>query len=38
VQLAEPRPARWTALPQEQISDLTRVCEPAMRRLYGDSW
>jgi hypothetical protein len=38
VQLAEPRPARWTALPHEQISDLTRVCEPAMRRLYGDSW
>ena len=38
VQLAEPRSPRWTALPQEQISDLTRVCEPAMRRLYGDSW
>ena len=28
VQLAEPRSPRWTALPQEQISDLTRVCEP----------
>ena len=38
VQLVEPRSPRWTALPQEQISDLTRVCEPAMRRLYGDSW
>jgi hypothetical protein len=38
VQLVEPRSARWTALPQEQIRDLTRVCEPAMRRLYGDSW
>jgi hypothetical protein len=37
-QLVEPRSARWTTLPQEQISDLTRVCEPAMRRLYGDSW
>jgi putative sulfotransferase len=37
-QLIEPRSPRWTALPQEQISDLTRVCEPAMRRLYGDSW
>jgi Sulfotransferase family len=38
VQLAEPRSPRWTVLPQEKISDLTRVCEPAMRRLYGDSW
>jgi hypothetical protein len=38
VQLVEPRSPRWTALPQEQISDLTRVCEPAMRRLYGYSW
>jgi hypothetical protein len=37
-QLVEPRSARWTALPQGEISDLTRVCEPAMRRLYGDSW
>ena len=37
VQLVELRAPRWTALPQEQISDLTRVCEPAMRRLYGDS-
>lgn len=36
--LAEPRPARWPTLPQEQIRELTRVCEPAMRRLYGDSW
>ena len=38
VQLAEPRSPRWTALPHEEISDLTRVCERAMRRLYGDSW
>src|SRR5215813_9306070 len=38
VQLVEPRSPRWTSLPQEQISDLTCVCEPAMRRLYGDSW
>jgi putative sulfotransferase len=38
VRLAVPRSPRWTALPQEQISELTRVCEPAMRRLYGDSW
>jgi hypothetical protein len=38
VQLVEPRSPRWTALPQEEIHDLTRVCEPAMRRLYGDSW
>ena len=37
-QLVVPRSPRWTALPQEQISELTRVCEPAMRRLYGDSW
>jgi len=37
-QLAQPRPPRWPALPQDQISELTRVCEPAMRRLYGDSW
>jgi hypothetical protein len=36
--LAELRPPRWTALPQEQVDELTRVCEPAMRRLYGDSW
>jgi Sulfotransferase domain len=35
--LAEPRSPRWTALPQEQIHELTRVCEPAMRRLYGGS-
>jgi Sulfotransferase family len=38
VRLAEPRPPRWTGLPQQQISELTRVCEPAMRRLSGDSW
>jgi hypothetical protein len=38
VQLVEPRSPRWPALPHEQIRDLTRVCEPAMRRLYGDSW
>jgi hypothetical protein len=38
VLLAKPRSPRWTGLPQQQISELTRVCEPAMRRLYGDSW
>jgi hypothetical protein len=37
-QLAQPRPPRWTALPQDQIHELTRVCEPAMRQLYGGSW
>jgi hypothetical protein len=36
--LAEPRPARWPTLPQEQINELTRVCAPAMRRLYSSSW
>jgi putative sulfotransferase len=36
--LVTPRSPRWTGLPQQQISELTRVCEPAMRRLYGDSW
>ena len=36
--LAEPRAPRWLALPEEQIHELTRVCEPAMRRLYGGSW
>jgi hypothetical protein len=35
--LVEPRSPRWLALPQEQIHELTRVCEPAMRRLYGSS-
>jgi hypothetical protein len=29
---------RWTGLSQQEIRELTRVCEPAMRRLYGDSW
>jgi hypothetical protein len=38
VRLLDPRPPRWTTLPQQQISELARVCEPAMRRLYGDSW
>jgi Sulfotransferase family len=38
VRLVIPRPPRWTRLPQQQISELTRVCEPAMRRLYGESW
>jgi hypothetical protein len=38
VRLLRPRAPRWTALPEQQISELTRVCEPAMRRLYGDSW
>jgi hypothetical protein len=37
-QLAEPRSPRWPALPKEQINELTRVCGPAMRRLYRDSW
>ena len=37
-QMAEPRSPRWTALPQDEIHELTRVCGPAMRRLYGDSW
>jgi hypothetical protein len=36
--LVKPRSPRWTSLPDQQISELTRVCEPAMRRLYGDSW
>lgn len=38
VRLLDPRSPRWTTLPQRQISELSRVCEPAMRRLYGDSW
>ncbi len=38
VRLLDPRPPRWTTLPQRQIGELSRVCEPAMRRLYGDSW
>jgi hypothetical protein len=38
VQLVEPRSPRWPALPQEQIHELTHVCEPAMRQLYGGSW
>lgn len=33
--LVEPRSPRWPSLPQEQIRELTRVCEPAMIRLYG---
>jgi hypothetical protein len=33
--LVEPRSPRWPTLPDDQISELTRVCEPAMRRLYG---
>jgi putative sulfotransferase len=37
-QLAEPRPPRWPALPQDEIRELTDVCEPAMRRLYGGAW
>lgn len=36
-QLVEPRSSRWLTLPQEQIRELTRVCEPAMSRLYGGS-
>ncbi len=38
VDLIQPRSPRWLALPEEQINQLTRVCEPAMRRLYGSSW
>jgi hypothetical protein len=38
VALVEPRSPRWLTLPEEQINELTRVCEPAMRRLYGGSW
>jgi hypothetical protein len=36
--LARPRSPRWTSLPRQQVSELTLVCEPAMRRLYGHSW
>jgi Sulfotransferase family len=36
--LVQPRSPRWPTLPEEQISELTRVCAPAMRRLYGGSW
>lgn len=35
--LVEPRAPRWLALPEEQVHELARVCEPAMRRLYGGS-
>ncbi len=38
VQLVERRSPLWLALPQEQIDELTRVCEPAMRRPYRGSW
>jgi hypothetical protein len=38
VGLVEPRSPRWQALPDEQVNELTRVCRPAMRRLYGGSW
>ena len=38
VQLIEPRSPRWPSLPQDQIRELTHVCEPAMRQLYGGSW
>jgi hypothetical protein len=38
VRLAEPRSPRWPTLPRDQINELTRVCDPAMRRLYGSSW
>jgi len=34
-QLVEPRSSRWPALPQDQIDEVTQVCEPAMRRLTG---
>jgi Sulfotransferase family len=33
--LVERRSPRWPTLPQEQIRELTRVCEPAMTRLYA---
>ncbi len=36
--LVEPRAPRWLALPEQQIHELARVCQPAMRRLYGSSW
>jgi putative sulfotransferase len=36
--LVEPRTPRWPTLPEHEIRALTRICEPAMRRLYGDSW
>jgi hypothetical protein len=35
VRLVERRPPRWPSLPPGQVRELTRVCEPAMRRLYG---
>jgi Sulfotransferase family len=38
VRLVEARSPRWLMLPREEIDELTRVCEPAMRRLYGSSW
>jgi Sulfotransferase domain len=38
VSLVEPRAPRWPTLPEEQIRELTRVCQPAMRRLYGGAW
>lgn len=36
--LEEARSPRSQALPPEQMGELTRVCEPAMRRFYGESW
>jgi putative sulfotransferase len=38
VQLVERRPPRWPTLAHDEIRELTDVCEPAMRRLYGGSW
>src|SRR2546423_15286588 len=38
VQPAQPGAPRWAALPPEQITDLTRGCEPAMRRRLRGSW
>jgi hypothetical protein len=37
-QLVTARSPRWLTLPQEEINEVNRVCEPAMRRLYGSSW
>src|SRR5437763_16884739 len=38
VQPAEPRSPRRTARPPDQIHELTRVCQPAMRQLYRGTW
>jgi putative sulfotransferase len=38
VRLIEPRSPRWPTLPEDQKSELTRICEPTMRRLYGSRY